>query len=151
MKRLFFVVFIFFCFCQTALAVLPPEYYRQKIQDSHVKAIARVVQIDRISHRNSVDEKKVVFQLIKNFGDSVPDLFIGICYSVNKRWWEKEPMVGGTIYQYPQKGDKVYVTASFDGGLITSYTVLYPELEDALFFHPQDIEIGISEVRVKTE
>ena len=42
------------------------------------------------------------------------------------------PPPGGTLYYYPNLGDRVFVTISRDDGELTSYTKLTPDLEKAL-------------------
>jgi hypothetical protein len=116
-----------------SFAVLPPEVYERMVEESKVKVTATVESVKVLSHYRAVDEKKVTFKLIKSFGEvKPPGKFTGRCESVNRRWFEKGPGAGGTIYYYPKRGDKVYVTISSDGGQITSYTILTLELEKTL-------------------
>lgn len=150
MKKAILVFIFCSLLCQAALAVLPPEYYRQKIQDSRVKAIAQVERVDVIAHARAVDTQKVTFSTINDLGIETPAIFTGICYAVNKRSGNIEPMVSGTVYHYPVLGDKAYVTISSDGGSITSYTVLTPDLENALLHDPESVELGIGKVRVRS-
>jgi len=112
---------------------MPPAHYEEAVEKSQIKAIAEVQFVKVMGHYKAVDEKMINFRLVKSFGETTPfQLFTGRCRSINKRWNEKYPPPGGNIYYYPQRGDKVYVTVSENGGYITSYTRLTPSLEKAL-------------------
>jgi hypothetical protein len=122
-----------FIISTSAFSVLPPKYYEKAVKESKIKATAVVKGIKVLEHYNAVDHKKVTFKLIRSFGPvRAPEEFTGRCESVNKRWFEKGPGAGGTIYYYPRKNQKVYVTIRDNGGYITSYTSLTPKLEKAL-------------------
>ena len=127
-------VFIFIVsLSASAFAVLPPQVYAERAEKSDIKAIAIVKGVTVLDHYNAVDEKRVTFERVKSFGRvQAPVTFTGLCKSVNKRWFEKGPGVGGDIYYYPEKGETVYVMIRTDGSEITSYTRLTPELEKAL-------------------
>jgi hypothetical protein len=121
------------CFAATSFAVLHPKYYAKRAKESKIKAIAQVKAVKVMDHHKAVDYKRVVFKLDKAFGkETPPQVFTGRCESVNKRFYERPPGVGGTIYYYPAKGERVYVTISDNDGSITSYTKLTPKLEKAL-------------------
>lgn len=135
-KKMCFLVSVILCaglLATTAFAVLPPKYYEKAAEESMIKATAIVKSVKVIEHHKAVDYKKVTFELIKSYGpEKAPQEFTGRCESVNKRFWEKSPGVGGTIYYYPEKKEKVYVTINDNDGSITSYTRLTPKLEKAL-------------------
>ncbi|MDP8253886.1 MAG: hypothetical protein P9X27_05770 [Candidatus Kaelpia aquatica] len=117
----------------SAFAVLPPKVYEERVDKSKIKAIAVVKDIKVVDHYNSVDDKQITFTLIKSFGEiAPPKIFMGRCESVNKRWFEHGPGVGGDIYYYPNKNDEVYVTIAENGSEITSYTKLTDDLKQAL-------------------
>lgn len=132
----FFLAAVILCagiLAATAFAVLPPKHYAKAVEDSKIKATAIVKSVKVIDHRQAVDYNKVTFTLIKSFGpEKAPKEFTGRCESVNKRFWEKSPGAGGTIYYYPSKNEKVYVTINDNDGSITSFTRLTPKLEKAL-------------------
>ncbi|MFH1552359.1 MAG: hypothetical protein ABID83_01800 [Candidatus Omnitrophota bacterium] len=134
MRHKIIIAVLFLCFVATSVfAVLPPKYYEQAAEESRIKATAVVESVKVMDHYNAVDYKRVTFKLIKSFGpEEAPEKFTARCESVNKRWFEKPPGVGGTIYYYPDRGERVYVTISSNDGGITSYTRLTPRLEKAL-------------------
>ena len=111
----------------SAAAVMPPAHYDTLVQSSAIKAIAFVQEVKILEETKRSSRKEVFFRLVKAFGNDVPRQFRGTCYSVDHE--RQNPGVGGTIYYYPQKETKVLVTVSSDGGFITSYTLLSPELE----------------------
>lgn len=110
-----------------AFAVRSPEHYEAMARSSAIKAIAVVQDVKILEETREATRKEVVFQLEKALGAEAPATFRGTCFSVDRDG--QEPEAGGTIYYYPQKGVKVLVTVSSNGGAITSYTVLSPELE----------------------
>ncbi|MFC1480586.1 hypothetical protein ACFL5Y_03990 [Candidatus Omnitrophota bacterium] len=134
MRNKTIIAILFLCFFSTSVfAVLPPKYYEKAARESKIKATATVEAVKVADHYNAVDYKKVTFKVIKSFGpEEALEKFTGRCESVNKRWFEKPPGAGGTIYYYPKKGERVYVTISSEDGGITSYTRLTPKLEKAL-------------------
>ncbi len=117
---------------QSIQAILPAEYYRESIKSSKIKAIAVVTDIKDIRATRRSTLKEVYFKTEKSFGDKIPEDFTGSCYSVDSRW--QNPGVGGTIYYYPYKGERVFVAVGVDGGYITNYTRLSQEskLEEEL-------------------
>ena len=126
-----------------AFAVLPPKVYEKLAEESKVKATAFVKSVQVIGHYNGVDEKVVAFKLIKSFGEvTPPETFKGRCKSVNKKWHEfgRGPGVGGDIYYYPRRGERVYVTISDNGSYITSFTRLNPGLQKALDSDPGSVK-----------
>ncbi|MFC1570848.1 hypothetical protein ACFL4E_03595 [Candidatus Omnitrophota bacterium] len=135
-KKMYFLVSVLLCaglIAASAFAVLPPKYYAKAAEESNIKATAVVKSVKVLEHHKAVDYKRVTFELIKSYGpEKPPKEFTGRCESVNKRWWEKSPGVGGTIYYYPKKKEKAYVTINHNDGSITSYTRLTPKLEKAL-------------------
>jgi len=115
-----------------ARAILPPEIYDQEARNSAIIAIARVVRVEEISRNEHSTTKNVVFQREKGLSRDVPEVFSGTCSSVESG---QTPLIGGTIYYYPDKGERVLVTIQVNGGMITSYTPLTPELENEIRQH----------------
>jgi len=127
-------------------AVMPPAHYRRLAEESKIKATAVVDFVLRAEDGKRYSTQRVAFRLETAFSENVPDRFSGSCYSVLHRW--QKPGVGGEIYYYPRKGDRVFVTVSTDGGWITSYTRLTPALEAALRENPGAVIFGMGEARV---
>lgn len=133
--------------CTAALAVLPPSHYRDAAQTSQIKAIAVVQAVSVIDENKRYTSKRVTFRLARSFaGERVPASFRGTCVSVDHSW--QEPGVGGELYYYPVKGQRVFVTVSRDGGTITSYTPLTPGLERAMTENPGGIRYGMGKATV---
>lgn len=122
-------------------AVRLPEFYVQMAEASKIKATAVVTSVEIIERTKQSTSKKVVFELRHPFSDSVPATFSGTCYSIDHAW--QEPGAGGTIYHYPKKGQKVYVTISADGGSITSYAAIDETLEKMFIQNPGKIRYGM--------
>ena len=113
-----------------AYGVLPPEIYEQRALSSAIKAVAVIEEVEIVDKTDRSTFKKVLFGLEKAFCEDVPKKFSGFCYSVDHEW--QNPGMGGTIHYYPRKGKRVLVTVTKDGGSITSFTNLSPELKKAL-------------------
>ena len=104
-----------------ANAVMPPHYYQTLAKKAKIKAIAVVERVEVLREDRRSSTQRVQFRLEKAFfGSDVPKNFSGNCESV-LHFWQK-PGVGGTIYYYPHKGDRVFVAVSNNGGSIYSYT-----------------------------
>ena len=141
------------CLCcvaaNTALAVLPPYVYKERIEKSKIKAIAEVQAIKVTKTSRGVQIKLVTFKLEQVFVDGgVPASFTGQCHSLLPG---VVPAPGGTIYMRPQKGERVYVTVSQNGGQITSYTRMTPRLDEALRKRPETVKPGMATVRVEDD
>ena len=106
-KKMFFLVSVMLCIgllAASAFAVLPPKYYEKAAADSKIKATAIVKSVKVVEHREAVDYKRVTFELIKSYGpEKAPEEFTGRCESVNKRFWEKSPGVGGPFTIIPRR------------------------------------------------
>jgi hypothetical protein len=127
-------------------AVMPPAHYRQLAERSKIKAIAVVEAVRLVNNGKRYSIQDAVFKLETRFSEDVPERFSGTCYSVLHKW--QKPGVGGKIYYYPKKGDRVFVTVSDDGGSITSYTRLTPKLEATLKNDPESIVFGMGDARI---
>lgn len=108
-----------------SLAVLPPDVYKEKIENSKIKAIAEVKEVKIIETTKQNTYKLVKFKLKEPLVADVPGKFTGHCYSVDFPW--QTPGVGPILYYYPHKGELVHVTISEDGGDITSYQSISEE------------------------
>lgn len=124
---------------------MPPKVYRQAIENSLIKAVAKVdrVKTTHIGWRYS--SQTTTFTLINpHFGTSVPQHFSGT--SAAALWPWQKPDAGGKLYFYPKNGDTVFVTISKDGGIITSYTIATEPIIDALENTPEKIHFGLGVV-----
>lgn len=131
-----------------AFAVMPPKHYKELAEESKIKATAGVISIKVIESTKRSTYKEVTFQLIKSYSVvKTPEKFVGKCNSVDFPW--QDPGVGGTIYYYPERSDNVFVTISENGGSITSYTILTPQLEEAL--EKDQIAFGMGKIYIAEE
>lgn len=121
----FFVMNVLFG--SMAFGVMPLEFYEKAAQSSAIKAIAVVEDVIVVQETNRSSLKKAIFRRERAFHKGIPQKFTGSCYSVDHKC--QEPGVGGTIHYYPQRGSRVLVTVSSDGGSITSYTRITSQLE----------------------
>jgi hypothetical protein len=127
-------------------AVMHPSHYKKLAEESKIKAIAIVEAVRLIDNGKRFSIQEAVFRPARAFAENVPERFSGSCYSVLHKW--QNPGVGGKIYFYPKKGERVFVTVSRDGGSITSYTRLTPRLEAALKKDPESVVFGMGEALV---
>lgn len=140
------VIFFFACIAVEASAVMPPQHYATLSEESKIKAIAIVDKIDVIEKTKRYTTKRATFRLEFAATPGVPEVFSGICKSVDHQW--QEPGAGGDVFIYPATGERVYVTVSSNGSSITSYTKLTPQLETAVKQAPETIRYGFSSATV---
>ncbi|MCW7754729.1 hypothetical protein OOT00_12130 [Desulfobotulus sp. H1] len=137
--RFFFC--LFFCLSSSAQAVMPPDFYARLAENSGVKAIARVADIEILEKNRRSTQKRVRFELIHSMGPPVGEVFYGTCFSVDYSW--QQPGEGGTIYFYPVRGVLVFVTIAADGGSITSYTPITEKSAGLFVQNPERIRYGM--------
>jgi len=147
MKSFLKIVFLLIVFSFTisrCFAMLPPEVYEQMIKESKIKAIATVKKVKIIKKNKYTIEERVFFHLEKAMDKTnVPDEFSGLCKSVRKNQMR---LIGSDVHFYPLKNDRVFVTITTEGGSITSYTTLTPELEDKVNKNFDEMKFGINEI-----
>jgi len=131
-----------------SFAVLPPDAYCKAVEESLIKALARVDRVKTIRNGWHHSTQRTTFTLIKPyFGTKVTQHFSATSLAVLWPW--QKPDVGGQLFYYPKKGESVFVTISKDGGAITSYTVVTEAIEDALENKPKKINFGLSSTCVE--
>ena len=114
---------------------MPPEHYEKKAVQSRIKAVAVVEKVRTMERTKKSSYKEVLFRRIHSFTPETPATFKGTCHSVDHQW--QDPGVGGIIYS--EEGKRVFVAVAEDGGSITSYTVLSPQLEKAIIENPAGV------------
>ena len=141
--KFFLSCLAFIFFTTMSFAVMPPEIYKKRMQESEIKAIAVVNKVEITGKDKMTVDKKVYFRLEKNFGDKpVSGEFTGLCESART----EAPLAGGAVYFYPEKNERVFVTVTGDGGYITGYTSLTPELEYNINNNFDKMKFGINEI-----
>ncbi len=111
----------------TAFAVMLPKHYNERAQASGIKATAVILDVRLLEETKHSTRKEIFFKLEKSFGDTSLPEFQATCFSVDHAWQNSGE--GGTIFYYPEKGDRVLVTVNHNNGSVTSYTQLSPEIE----------------------
>lgn len=107
------------------IAALPVEYYHQAVRESKLKAVAKIVRIEKLGETDWSITRDVTFRLESSLdGTIVEPTFHGVCSSVKLG---KIPPPGGTLYFYPREGERVLVAISKAGGAITVMEFLAPE------------------------
>lgn len=151
-KRLSITFLFLFSVLNQANAVLPPKYYKEKIKNSEIKAFAVVEDIKITKWKDSIQSKKVSFKTIEPFTDNTPATFTGNCSSVKKKFlWDKGNQIdGGTIYYYPQKGEKAFVTVF--KGYISSYSKINSNTEKESNKNGlKNIKMNLKSIKIKGE
>lgn len=117
-----------------AYAVRHPDVYQQLIQKSEIKAVAVVKKVQITDWEMGHQTKKVWFETIKALNDTTPKEFTGYCMSYKNRWpWDdSEPVEGGYIFHYPEKGEHVVVSVSENNAFIHSFSSIDKEMEQEL-------------------
>ncbi len=142
------LIFLISLFAPAAQAIMPQEVYARASRESHIKAIATIVDVKIIHVGKRATLKDASFQLEYALTDDTPATFIGSCESVDTPQQKSNIMVGGNIYFYPKVGNRVFVTISDNDGSITSMTPMTPELEQIIREEPERIKYGITRVRI---
>lgn len=110
------------------------DYLALMAEESEIKAIAVVTNVQRMSLNADGTFKRVTFKRQYAVTPFTPVSFVAGCKTMESRWQKRTP---GMVYFEPKKGQLVYVTASTNGGAITSYTLLNPQLEKVIKQDPQ--------------
>lgn len=110
------------------------DYLARMARESEIKAIAVVTRVRRVSLNSDGTFKHVTFRRKYAVTPFTPKSFVAGCKTMESSWQKRAP---DTVYFKPRKGQLVYVTATTNGGAITSYTKLTPELEAAIKKDPQ--------------
>lgn len=134
-------ILFFFLLVLPACAVMPPDHYARMAENSKIKATASVESVKVLETGKHCSLKKVIFRLRHSFSDNISEVFSGTCYSVDHDW--QQPLAGGTLYFYPEKGDLVFVTVAGDGGTITSWTYLNDVMEELFIDNKDKIRYGM--------
>jgi len=121
------------------LAVLPAQadgtdYLAMMAEDSEIKAIATVTKVQRMSNNSDGTFKRVYFKRIYAVTPYTPKTFIGGCKTLESGWQKRAE---GMVYFRPKPGQKVFVTVTTNGGAITSFTPITPELDHVVRNTPQ--------------
>lgn len=113
------------------LAALPSmaggtDYLARMARDSEIKAIAVVANIKNMGGYIDGTLKRVTFKRVYAVTPDTPKTFVGGCKTLEASWQKR---IEGTVYFKPRPGQRVFVTVSTDGGAITSFTPVDPELD----------------------
>lgn len=132
-----------------AFAIMPPRVYAERSEKAEIKAIAVVTDVKVLEVGESYSTKRVTFETEYAITKDTKKKFIVFCKSVDSKEQEENIIFGGNVYFYPAKGERAFVTATGNGGEITSMTPLTPELEKAIRTAPETIRYGISSAGVE--
>jgi len=136
MIQRFFTAILLILLMAPAVHAADPDYLSLMAEESEIKAIAEVSSLRRVSQNSDGTFMHVTFKLLYSITPYTAKSFVGGCKVMESNWQKRAP---GTIYFNPRKGQKVYVTITYDGGAITSYTLLNRQLETVLKEEPYRI------------
>ncbi len=112
------------------------DYLALLAEDSEIKAIAIVTNVQRMSNNSDGTFKRVTFKRVYAVTPFTPQTFVAGCKTMESQWQKRSPDM---VYFNPRKGQKVYVTITTNGGAITSFTPLTPQLETVLKNEPHRV------------
>ncbi len=112
------------------------DYLALLAEHSEIKAIAVVTDIITVSCNGDGTFKHITFKPIYGITPFLPKTFVAGCKTIEFRWQKVSPDM---VYFNPHKGQKVYVTATTNGGAITSYTPINSQLETVLKQEPHRV------------
>lgn len=132
-------IFIFALFNLLATSMVNAgevDYLSLLAQQSEIKAIAVVSNVQRMSRNADGTFLRVTFKRSYAVTPYTPKSFVAGCKTMENSWQKRNP---GTIYFNPKKGQTVYVTITTDGGAITSYTPITAQLNAVVREEPHRI------------
>ena len=121
------------------------DYLALLAEDSEIKAIAVVTNVRNMSRNADGTFKRVTFKRKYAVTPFTPKSFVAGCKTMESKWQKRTP---GMVYFKPKAGQLVYVTATTNGGAITSYTILNPKLEDTIKTDPNRLYYSQGRARV---
>lgn len=102
----FIKLFITIVLVIPSFAIMPPKYYKEQIENSQIKANAKIIKVKILHTSKYKITKEVTFELLDSFGNTKPPkVFKGWCLSAGIT-----PLKGGDRFFYPKEEEKVYVT-----------------------------------------
>lgn len=104
------------------------EYLDRMARESEIKSIAVVTNVQRMGANADGTFLRVTFRNEYAVMPFTPGTFVGGCKTMENTWQTRSP---GMVYFSPKRGQKVFVTISTNGGAITSFTPLTPQLDAA--------------------
>ncbi|WP_243544626.1 hypothetical protein [Pseudodesulfovibrio tunisiensis] len=114
-------------------------------EHSEIKAIAVIKRVQNLTCYSDGSFKHVHFKRIYAITPDTPKSFVGGCRDLDQRWQRRSKEF---IYFRPIPGQKVYVTVSYNGGAITSFTPLTPDLEKAVRNDPYSLYYEDGKARI---
>jgi hypothetical protein len=104
-------------------------YLDRMARESEIKSIAVVTNVQHMGANSDGTFLRVTFRNEYAVTPFTPDSFVGGCKAMENNWQTRSP---GMVYFSPKRGQKVFVTISANGGAITSFTPLTPQLDAAV-------------------
>lgn len=132
-------------FLSTAANAGETDYLALLAEDSEIKAIAVVTNVQRMSHNSDGTFQRVTFKRVYAITPFTPKKFVAGCKTMQQRWQKRSEDM---VYFKPRKGQKVYVTITTNGGAITSYTPLTRQLETVLKQEPHRVAYSRGKAKV---
>jgi hypothetical protein len=127
-------LFLFLTLFAAVTRAADMDFLARLAEQSEIKSIAVVSKVQRMGPNADGTFLYVTFKRGFSVSSFTPDSFVGGCKTMESRWQKRSP---GTVYFNPKPGQKVYVTVTTDGGAITSYTLLTPQLEAVIRTAPE--------------
>ena len=117
--------------------MISPNARLHIINESQIKTPAVVESVKTIQNRRG--NRTQLVKLIGLYNNS-DKKFEAHCYNYKGIFPWDVPEVGGSIYYYPKKGQRVFVTIDRPNGEITSVVIMDKEFENKLQKTPQKIK-----------
>ncbi len=136
MKLRILVISLFIALTAPLVGAVELDYLALLAEDSEIKAIAVVSQVQRMSRNSDGTFMRVTFKKKYAVTPYTPKSFVAGCKTMENRWQKRAQ---GTVYFKPRKGQTVYVTITTNGGAITSYTPLTAQLDAVIRQEPHRV------------
>ena len=117
--------------------MISPDARLDIINQSQIKTPAVVESVKTIHNRRGNRTQLVKLSGLYNNSNKK---FEAKCYNYKVIFPWDVPEVGGSIYYFPKKGQRVFVTIDYPNGEITSVVIMNKEFENKLQKTPQKLK-----------
>ena len=137
MKRILISIILPIFICGGGFSMISPDARIDIINQSQIKTPAVVESVKTIQNRRGNRTQIVKLNGLYNNSNKK---FEARCYNFKSIFPWDVPEVGGSVYYYPKKGQRIFVTIDRPNGEITSVVIMDKEFENKLQNVPQKLK-----------
>ncbi len=137
MKKSLLSIILSFFVCMNAGSMISPDAMMDIINQSQIKTPAVVKNVKTVQTHRGTRIQMVEFEgLYENSGKT----YNAKCHNFKSFYPWDVPTTGGPKYYYPKKGERVFVTISYQGGEITSMIIMDKNFEKKYKSNPKAVK-----------